>query len=444
MNSTTRGKKLEQAIFALLKSEIDADRFLARSGNCKIFLRKGYYSKDRKSEIVFDVAIEIFLPHATSPSMLILIECKNYSSGTVSVDEVEEFYAKAQQVAASKAIVASSTAFQSGAREFAKSKKMGLMRYLGPDNFKWELRRSPSASVKSVSASELNVGDGLSNPGFRSDVFDFYCQSPIHATTSLWSFFQALLCSDASTQDAMRWDEVPNRTRVGVRFRSKAEMEAIADDALQSIQYAGGAVSLEALCARERKEHGLIVSMDVPLPRGWPDGTLGRIQFEPLQIEIFRQARVHHGQQRFTLAHELAHHLLQHGRYLRQEFCTQEDFVLRRSGLDNWRDVVRLENQANYVASNLLLPKRWVVLDFWELVSELQLLDRGKGPLYVDDQPCNLKSYQYVTSILGGLYEVSRAAVRIRLEGLGLLRDERAAGRRYARGEIRPEALCGV
>jgi len=71
----------------------------------------------------------VYLPGSREYSALVLIECKNYGH-PVPVDDVEEFFAKVQQVAAAnaKATIASTASFQSGAREFAKSKGMGLIR----------------------------------------------------------------------------------------------------------------------------------------------------------------------------------------------------------------------------------------------------------------------------------------------------------------------------
>jgi hypothetical protein len=59
----------------------------------------------------------------------------------------------------------------------------------------------------------------------------------------------------------------------------------------------------------------------------------------------------------------------------------------------------------------------------------LEISDRGFGALYVDNQACNLQSYQFVTSYLMQQCGVSRAASTIRLEGLGLLRDARTTAR---------------
>jgi 16S rRNA A1518/A1519 N6-dimethyltransferase RsmA/KsgA/DIM1 with predicted DNA glycosylase/AP lyase activity len=126
-SSNQKGDALEQLIFDLFQAEINDGRFWAKQENCKIFRKKGYYSKDREKEIIFDVSIEIFLPNATEYSSLVLIECKNYGH-RVPVDDTEEFFAKVQQVAAanSKAIIASTASYQSSALAYAKSKGIGL------------------------------------------------------------------------------------------------------------------------------------------------------------------------------------------------------------------------------------------------------------------------------------------------------------------------------
>ena len=123
MSTTKVGDELEQRIFELLEKEFENDSFPIKKANCKFFKKKGYYSKDREREIIFDISVEVYCADLESHSLLILVECKNYKS-PVKVEEVEEFFAKVQQVAAanSKAVVATSSSFQSGARTFAKSK----------------------------------------------------------------------------------------------------------------------------------------------------------------------------------------------------------------------------------------------------------------------------------------------------------------------------------
>lgn len=429
MTSTAAGNVLEEAIYALFRAEIDAGRFWAKKANCKLYLKKGYFSKSRNSDIVFDVSIEIFLPGATDYSALVLIECKNYTH-SVPVDDAEEFFAKAQQVGAanSKAILASTAAFQSGAREFAKSMGMGLLRYFDNRNFKWELRRSPSAGARTTGPeAEATATDGLSLPGYRSEVFDLFFQSPSRDTNSMWDFFEDIICSTSLTPGQVRKVSNPRSRQANqVPFQEKGDLEALAEEALEAIAYTAGPVSLDALCRREADVSGLRVELSVPVPQsGSLTHPLGRIQFDPLQIQVYACSQPHTGRDRFTLAHELAHHFLKHGQFMVREYCDEGDFVLHRKRIDDGTDIARLEYQANYFAASLLMPRANFVADFWRELNRLEIRDKGFGPLYLDNQECNQQSYRAVTGALMAQYQVSRASTTIRLEGLGLLRDMR-------------------
>ena len=119
LNSSQKGDQLEKIIFDIFSEEIENDRFSVKKQYCRIFRRKGYYSKDREGNIVFDITIEIYMPGQTAYSMLIIIECKNYNH-PVPVDDAEEFYGKVEQIAGGngKAIIASTSAFQKSTHNY--------------------------------------------------------------------------------------------------------------------------------------------------------------------------------------------------------------------------------------------------------------------------------------------------------------------------------------
>ncbi len=428
-STVTKGNALEAQIHDLFQIEIEADRFYVKKQNCKIFLKKGYHSKDRQRNIVFDVSIEVYLPGAKDYSMLVLIECKNYRH-SVPVDDAEEFFAKVQQVAAAnaKAVIASTASFQSGTRTFAKSKGMGLLRYFAPDDFKWELKRSPSATARSSSGDESYfVEAGLTQENFLSDLFDLYFQSPVRQTTSVWDFFEDLFL-DSRLQPAQtrKITNLRSKLKNQVPFYEKDDLESRTIETLFELGYKGGEVDLAAICDREFTLSGLrIENVNFSLLQNSPYPILGRITFDPLLIQLYAQDNSSRGRDRFTLAHELAHHLLDHGRYLIHESCDEHDFTLTRPPAVGGSDVARMEFQANYFAGCLLMPRVFLTEDFRSLVRELEIADRGFGPLYVDDQPCNLNNFAQVTGRLMTIYGVSRTAVKIRLESIGLLRDAR-------------------
>lgn len=444
-SSTKKGDALEQRVRDLLQEEIDADRFWAKKSNCKVFWKKGYHSKDRGGDIVFDVSIEVYLPGAKEYSTLVLVECKNYAN-SVPVDDVEEFFTKVQQVAAAnaKAIVASTASFQSGARIFAKSKGIGLMRCFEPSSFKWELRRSASAAARSTSPDETYLVEaGLSQQDFQSLAFDLFLQSPTRETNSLWDFFEDIVVDSGLKPFEIR--KISNsRSKIAnqVPFYEKDDLESRGAEILSELGYSGGAVALDVLCERESRRCGLTVNLQTPHPStNGMTAALGRVQFEPLVIDVYAQETVNPGRDRFTLAHELAHHLLGHGEYLIRESCADSDFSLHRRSLVDGSDVARMEFQANFLAASLLLPRAHVIGDFSRTLRALDLVNKGFGHLYVDDQPCNLRNYEIVTGHLMQKYGVSRTAVKVRLEAIGLLHDARKNDIRHLSVPIDPEAL---
>lgn len=239
MNTTKKGDALEIAVFDLLKGQIDADRFFAKKECCSIFRRKGYFSEKRKANIVFDISIEIRFPGAVDYSMLILIECKNYAK-SVPVDDVEEFFAKVDQVgeANTKGIFVSNNALQSSALRYCKSQGMGVARYFDGQDLKWELRRSASASFASQSgADDPEAYAGLTLPDYKSSMFELYMQSPRCATNSLNTFVEDLVFHGLAKNDplrrlprprAKRMDTVPARRAAATAHAAQQQDRGVA------------------------------------------------------------------------------------------------------------------------------------------------------------------------------------------------------------------------
>ena len=424
MSSTSRGVDLEKRVFSFLEAEIKANRFFARPECCNIFHRKPYYSRDRQTNIVFDVAIEITLPGADIPSILCLVECKYYEH-PVPVDDVEEFFAKVQQVAAAKAkaIVVTSNSFQRGALEFARSKGIGLLRVFPTSEFNWVLHRSPSSLQMSRSLSrDSDVLSGLTEEHYHSRTFDFFCNVRDLFTYSLYDFFVALI-SDTFDTSALTAIAAERNDIDLVRFMSADEIERRCRAVHSAIRYKAGAVSLEAVCEWQQLEAGLTVVTGAAAGRGDAErGILGRISFKPPSIVVFLDPKDVR-RQRFTLAHELGQLLLGHGAYMQEESVDAKDIEEGDYTDLAEDDIRRLEWQANCFASCLLLPRDALVASAFEKARQMDLMDRGYGLIFLDHQPINTRNYYVFTSALMDAYEVSRTAVSIRLKNLGLLKD---------------------
>lgn len=435
MNTTLKGDVLEQAVFNYFNTQIAQGLFPWKAEFCKVFRKKGYYSKDREGNIKFDVSIEFYMPGATEYSMVWLIECKNYT-GSVSVDNVEEFSNKVQQVAPAngKAIMVSNSAFDSGGMNIARNRKMGIIRYFDSSNVKWVLYRSQSASTLAEKMDEsLEVMQGLTTQDYESKAFDLYMQTPDRLTNSLWNFAASMLSDIVLTEDQRNSVCRPNTApSYLVPYLHQEELENRSLGILRNCGYLNGAVSLDDICAYEATRCGLKVTKNSNQDiKGDARLRLGQISFSSLEILIFEQATPNLGRERFTLAHELAHYFLLHGKYMSDESCDEQDFALLRDSAAIGKDVARMEYQANVFASCLLMPQTGFIGNFRRIVEWLDIPNRGFGELYLDNQPCNYRSYEKVTGELMRFYNVSRTAVSIRLQSLGLLRDVRTETGRY-------------
>lgn len=427
MSSTSKGNKFEAQVFTAIRSMISEGRFFCSAQAAKVFHKKGYYSKDRDGEIIFDIAVEIYLPGRSAYSVLVLIECKDYGS-PVPVDDAEEFFAKIDQVSGAniKGLIVSTNSFAAGTLKYCEAKGIGLARYYEPSRLKWVLDRSPSSLSSSV-PNWLAVQACLSTESARSLYFDFLCCANGVYTNSLQTLFTSLLQNTSAIEAAGLLAEQPrDRAAARVERLTADQIERRSEALLASISYAGGPVPLESICASEASRVGLVVEHDVaPDPTHVEREVLGQISFQPLKITVFARDQQHRGRERFTLAHELGHHVLGHSRYMAGEYCEESDFEQNGPPTLGIEDIARMEWQANRFASSLLLPRTTFISDFYEILTQFHISDRGHGALYVDEQKCNLATFYAVTDVLRRAYTVSRKVVQIRLSGLGLLNDAR-------------------
>ncbi len=96
MSTTARGSNFEKQVFSYLKEELNAGRLSFMPECSAIYHQKRYHSPDRKSSIVFDIAIEVAFAKMQTPAVYCLVECKDHGR-KIQADEVEAFYSKIQQ-----------------------------------------------------------------------------------------------------------------------------------------------------------------------------------------------------------------------------------------------------------------------------------------------------------------------------------------------------------
>jgi hypothetical protein len=170
------GKTQELALFKTIKRELRKKRFGLLPECCAVYHQRAYFSPDRNAEIVFDIAIEVSLPGAATPFLIWIWESKDYSS-PLSVDNVEEFHAKLQQVGAdkTKGTIVLSGEIQKAALAFAKSKGIGVAKFLPGDRIEfWQFSKySLPPEVEKARFAEKTLRS-MTDPQFISINRGFY------------------------------------------------------------------------------------------------------------------------------------------------------------------------------------------------------------------------------------------------------------------------------
>ncbi len=174
------GNDFEEEVFRIINKLVENNKFLVANPYVKV--RKGaeYYSKDREANIKCDVSVEKYLgdfkkDKEQRPSIIVIIECKDYGK-MISVDEVEEFHAKLQQIGADNTkgiMITRNAVFQRGALQYAKSKGIALARILPEnqvENILYELARKSNMSFQdSAQAKKIKIVCALTQKDYVSE-----------------------------------------------------------------------------------------------------------------------------------------------------------------------------------------------------------------------------------------------------------------------------------
>ena len=142
-SAVKKGNDFERRVFLIFSKLLDEENLFISAKRSQIYHKKKYYSGHRKKSITFDISIESFSEGAKEYSMLIIIECKDYSK-LVPINDVEEFKAKLDQIAGKnvKAIMITRNGFQSSVLEYAKSSGIALARLIDNERINWDVDRT--------------------------------------------------------------------------------------------------------------------------------------------------------------------------------------------------------------------------------------------------------------------------------------------------------------
>lgn len=176
MSTIARGAAFENRVFSAIEAELRADRLGLSPATARAYQRKAYFSRDRDADIITDVSIEVWLPSADVWSILWVCECKDYS-GSVPVDDVEEFKAKLDQIAGAnkKGVMAVSGALQASALRYARANGIGVIRLLPHDQVEHLIYMMTAATMALTSRLDpVEVNSALTQPHFVGRNRGFY------------------------------------------------------------------------------------------------------------------------------------------------------------------------------------------------------------------------------------------------------------------------------
>lgn len=399
LNSTQKGDLLEKKTYDHIKELLKNEEFFLSGKNSEIFPKKAYYSEKRKGNIIFDIAIETYLPNSKTFSILTLIECKNLNR-TVSVDDIEEFSHKISQIGVhnTKGVLITTSNFQERAFNLGKSEGIALARMSDTDKLDWINYRKEKlyGQEESESSKSKFITDKAQEKFIGSIGRKFVDNLPN-------------LLIECGAIDSFEIKEsfikVPYVTEDWIKYI----VQRLSDRNVYSNEF----LDTEKLIELMSSSYNVVFEFNETLP----NNLLGKIEFDPLKIYISSNLIENENRWRFTLAHEIGH-LILHFKLFRGLIDEKSDTERNCSVLKP--ENKRVELQANIFASHLLLPNKTLLFFVNQYFVEIR---NRKGKLYLDNKPYNREIVYTLLSRVSLACKVSVDVVRIRLIQLDLLTD---------------------
>lgn len=412
MNTTAKGDRLENKLYEIIKNQIERDDFSHyKKSSLTLYQKRKYYSDDRDGDVIFDVVVEVANDknkNEQNPHLTIIFECKNYGR-PVDVSDVQTFFASTQgiikQTGTVKPVFVTNAGLQSGAFNYLKNKGMGyiaLSEDQESNELDWILERSVYAhqSTKEHQETVLNT----LYTGIIPKQYQMCCFGKNYLGYNFYLFLEDMLMDDQHNKKPRKI------SKIKIPFLTIQDLEEKADNIRRNNQKLGMDF-LQDLIQQEKEHTGL----SVRFVNDKNSNMLGSISFDKNEIIIYNQENKYRNN--FTLAHELSHYYLNHGIFIKKEYVYSHHF-----DIDNQREELKnIEIQANRLAGYLLMPKNQLLVDVFYLSQQLNIKNRGFGMIYLDRQQCNVVNFNIIMQKLTRKYQVSKEALAIRLQTLGIL-----------------------
>ncbi len=403
ISSIKKGDSFEKKVFNIIDDLLRNDEFFVSGKKSKIFWKKKYPSL-KTGEVEVDISIETYLNGAEEYSFLTVIECKNYK-GKIPINDIREFGSVLNEIGEhnTKGILISSSAFQQGTINFAKSTKIGLGRINFENEIDWiNHRLDKKGKILSVEISNQQLtSDNLDRKNFiainENQVYD--------NLPSLLIGFEI-------------FDRFKNLTKyVDIPYKTEEKIEKSVKEIFDYSFYKNDEFVIERACSKLSELFDIEFIFDEELPIH----ILGKIEFNPLKIFVTKSLQTDIYRWRFTVAHEFGH-LILHKQLLNKFLNKKEDGekTLSFSQSEAFTNNKRLEIQANLFASISLLPTNSFLKQVEKYFEKENI---HKGYLYLDNQPVNQRLVFGFLNEIQLYFGVSKDVAKYRLIKLGLLKD---------------------
>ncbi len=397
INTVAKGDGFENIVFKKMKELLESEMLGLSPKYSKIFQKKAYFGKTG-NKIIFDIAIESYPPDSDEYSTLTLIECKDYKY-PIEVDKVRNFASSIDDVGAHKGYFITTSYFQVGAINHAKSCKIGLAKFNinNLDIEKWVLRRVGYQSYKKKQA----IFEELSTPTIDTpNNFIAICE---------FDYYSNFL-------DFVSEQLIGTPYKINVDYLSNEDIESNVTNLLTKMQYQSDIPrSTDLLIDIISKELNLKLIFDQHLPHD----ELGICNFSQRTINISPTLQYDSPRWRFTLAHEIGHYILHEPMCSKNMVNSIYDDEVSLNSVISDNDLSRLEIQANKYAVYLLIPEKLFVAHY--ALRHKQLSIPRFPYLYLDNQPCNIKDCLRIFSYLGNMFNISNEMIKIKLKDMGYL-----------------------
>lgn len=385
MNTVKIGDDFEERSYNLIEQAIKNNHLSFIPEHCTLYRKKKYHNLIREKDVIFDLVIEVKHPDAKKPSILCIIECKNYTNHNVPVDDLEEFSYKLQNIKGftPKGIVITNSKFQSGAFKVAENTGIMLI----------EVDENNYTIV-------LNKNENSKNHSKEEQDFDINIRKLI--------------------ENAILPKEI-----IGLKKLNSEGIEKIANNFLN--QYNSDVINSALPTPIDKLIEYLKIEKSIEIEYSdiidsHNNKILGYYDLSKSKI-IINESIKGTLQLPFVLAHEIGHYVLHSELKINQTIYNnfkdiEFNFFEQSYSIRNNKQWI--EWQANYFASCLLMPKTSIIARLIDIQKQLGI--SKPGSIFLDNQQCNKDDYWDITKWLANYFGVGRNSIEYRLNDLGLIK----------------------